>query len=363
MDAEFKPMSTVAASITESSRVTRERVNKDDVVDLLLYEDARYSEQESFAFLGSRESQGICNSGLAEWAGRLRSHIGNAHANELEFRATYEGDQFRVRRLRTVAGPAMALRRLPKDVPSLDAIRIHPIWRRCLMDPLLLQGGLIVLASVTGQGKSTTIGTTIRSRLEHFGGYCLTIEDPAEMPLHGQFGRGRCVQTEVDPTDPLGYGGALKGALRCFPTLTDGGSMLLVGEVRDPQTAADMLRAAVNGHLVLTTVHANEIQTAMSRLCAFATESLGDVAARDLLASALRICIHQTLRLDRAASGWQRGVIGGEIMVSDGRVAPAVPAIREGNFKALAQVIDRQEKLMRNRTLTWEQMHEQLYCG
>jgi twitching motility protein PilT len=108
-----------------------------------------------------------------------------------------------------------------------------------------------------------------------------------------------------------------------------------------------VIRAAVNGHLVITTIHANDIPTAISRIRALAAQQLGQDPASDLLSSALKIAIHQTLTLDTHGTGWQRGRIGGEVIWSGDNTSPVAQAIREGKASSLNQSVAAQAAFCR----------------
>jgi twitching motility protein PilT len=158
------------------------------------------------------------------------------------------------------------------------------------------QGGLVVIAGAAGEGKSTTASAIVMSRVEKFGSFCLTVEDPPEFPLHGDHpahggANGKVIQVQVCGAS---FSEALRDALRCYPSMAPG-SMLLVGEVRDGDSAAQMLRAAANGQLVITTLHAADPLIALDRLLALAKTVMGSDEAKSLLSSALRAVIHQRL--------------------------------------------------------------------
>lgn len=236
-----------------------------------------------------------------------------------------------------------------------------PFWSDILMQESLTRGGLVLLAAVTGQGKSTTLAATVKSRLQRYAGFALTIEDPIELPLHGVHGDGTCVQTEIeqgiDTTEA--YARAMRRAMRSFPAIPN--TMMVLGEVRDAVTATDALRAAINGHLVLTTVHADSIEAGLKRLEVYASQSLGSRAALDLIASATRVVIHQELRLSLKGSGWTRGRINGEVMLSpvESNTLPAI--MREGRWANLATERERQANLMRIRqTSSWESVYQEI---
>ncbi len=185
-----------------------------------------------------------------------------------------------------------ALRVLKRNVWPLEKLQFRQAHLDLLMNiELRKKGGLVLIAGSTGSGKSTTAGTVIAARLRKFGGHCETVEDPPEEPLSGWHGsHGFCQQSSVIDGN---WKEAMAVALRSFPAKTS--SILLVGEVRIKDAAAELLRIAVDGHLVFSTIHANGITEAIQRLLNLARKDVGEYEARLLLANSLRLCIHQRL--------------------------------------------------------------------
>ncbi|AVP99366.1 hypothetical protein C7S18_20285 [Ahniella affigens] len=258
------------------------------------------------------------------------------------------GACFRVERYPCRDGIMTAMRRLPAAVPALEQLNLPHLWRELFELEDLCRGGLVLVVAPTGSGKSVTLASIGATRLQRYSGYMTTIEDPIEMPLHGWHGQGKCVQTEVDTTlDPAeAYIRALRTALRAYPTAPQGGTMLLFGEVRDQASAAEVLRAANQGHLVLTTLHGSSIESALRRLIAMATRDLGQHQAQDLTASALRLIITQTLHLDPTQTGWAQGRIEGQLLYSSGEKSPVAGNIRDNDLGGLAEPLDQQTSFL-----------------
>ena len=114
--------------------------------------------------------------------------------------------------------------------------------------------GLILLTGPTGCGKSTTLYAAMRSLIRRKPLNIMTIEDPVEYVIDG------ISQVEVDTTDKVSFHKALRSALRHDP------DVLMIGEIRDEETAETAIRAALTGHLVFTTLHANSAVGAITRL-------------------------------------------------------------------------------------------------
>ncbi len=264
--------------------------------------------------------------------------------NEFVVRA---GDiSYRGHLIDSVDGPYYALRRMPTSIPDLADLGLPEAVCSVLLDPWLSNGGLIILCGEAGQGKSTTCAATVRSRMLAHGSFCLTVEDPPEMPLHGKHGQGRCIQTEA--RQGL-FADAMRGAMRCYPTT--GGSMLYVGETRDAETAAEVLKIATNGHLVLTTVHSSDVISALQRFLMLAKDKTSEDDAKQSLGSMLRLVVHQKLR-DAPQAGSQprrNKVLEIEFLMSRDRTTPVANMIRTGKVEGLSSSIKQQQMTLKAR--------------
>lgn len=212
---------------------------------------------------------------------------------KIEFSLTNNGRRFRVHKIPSIEGDVFAVRRIPSIVPEMKELGLPPAIVKILLHDELKKGGLILISGETGQGKSTTTGATIKARLDKFTSFCLTIEDPVELPLHGDHKNGKCIQTEIDSG---GFAEALKGAVRSYPAL--GNCILYVGESRDPETAYEALVASSNGHLVFTTLHAYDVESSINRFISLASsyKNTTEDTVRGLFASSFRLILNQELR-------------------------------------------------------------------
>lgn len=211
-----------------------------------------------------------------------------------ELRATTGREEFPVRSgdityrastMETLSDNVFVLRRMPETIPRPEDLSIHPGYLEMLARPGLT--GLVVVAGPFGQGKTTTASAVLVARLSKFGGVGVTIEDPPEMPLEGDHGDGVCYQTWAERGE---FGEACRKAARWAP------SMIFIGEVREPEAAAEALRASINGRLVICTAHADSVPMAIERIYSLAVSSIGnpeDVAA--LLGNGLLAVMHQRL--------------------------------------------------------------------
>lgn len=258
------------------------------------------------------------------------------------FRLDLDGLSFRAQLGHNSESLDLTLRVLPDHTPHLNDLRMPCTWRALMMDQGLLNGGLILVAAPNGQGKTTTISAVVRSRLEMFAGFANTCEDPVELPLQQVWGEGVCVQRSVDDGsgDPgEGYYRALLDTLRQFPAISGGGTILMVGEIRDAQTAAETLKAAANGHLVVATIHARSTASAVRRLvtlCAGGRDNMDVDTVRDLLADSLRGVFLQRLLWRNNGAGWGRAEIQGDVLWSEEQSSAVGKAITDGNYNALA---------------------------
>jgi Tfp pilus assembly pilus retraction ATPase PilT len=260
-----------------------------------------------------------------------------------EFVVKYNDRAYRGHKIDTIEGYVYALRRLPDQIPTLEALGMDPAIRQVLLDSWLGRGGLVIICGETGQGKSTTCAAMVKERMVQHGSFCLTVEDPPEMPLHGNHGeKGRCLQTEVKSGD---FAAAMRGAMRCYPSVN--GSLLYVGETRDSETAAEVLRIATNGHLVLTTLHAQDVTSAMKRFVGLAGDKMNSDEVRGILASAFRVIIHQTLETQRARNGEHaRKKLLIDFLLSHGSSSPVAQKIRQSGADGLEN-----DRIMQKNTL------------
>jgi twitching motility protein PilT len=204
----------------------------------------------------------------------------------------YDKNIFRVERVQTLTGTAYNARKMPRKTPEVSKLGLPDGLTRHLLS-LNRKSGLILWGGPTGMGKTTSVSSLLKKFLEREGGFAYTIEDPPELPLDGVYnskrgGLGLCKQTEPPNAD---WGYALKSALRSRP------HYILVGEIRSPEAAGQLLRAATSGHLVLSTIHANSVEDAINSIVKYA--SAGDMSldlAYDLLSRGLLGVVHQRLQ-------------------------------------------------------------------
>ncbi len=242
------------------------------------------------------------------------------HHLELDFGYTLPG----VGRLRCNAAQqrgsiSLAVRLLPPKIPTIDELELPQICKELALKPR----GLVVITGPTGSGKSTTIAGMIQHLNTHETRHVVTIEDPIEYVYAGM----RCAVTQRQlGTDTLSFANALKHILRQDP------DVILVGEMRDPETADAVLTVAETGHFILTTGHAPSASQAMERIIDLFPPHQRHLA-QTRLASLLVAALCQVLVPRADGSGRVAAV---EIMLGN----PAVKSlIREGKIYQLPNVI------------------------
>lgn len=183
----------------------------------------------------------------------------------------------RVSTMPTQYGESVVIRLLPKDRGLLDVTRLgmSAADQARVMRLLALPHGMIVITGPTGSGKTTSLATML-TILNDPGRKILTIEDPVEYEIPG------INQSQVKPSIGLDFASALRAFVRQDP------DVIMVGEVRDGETAHIAIHAALTGHLVLTTLHTETAAAAIPRLIDLGVEPF-------LLRSTLRGVIAQRL--------------------------------------------------------------------
>lgn len=213
-----------------------------------------------------------------------------AEHKDRSYSLNYKGTSFRVEQAESVSGTMYSLRRMPSSVPSIHNLGYNHRFVQYMLS-LSAYSGLILWAGPTGQGKTTAISSLLAEYLNLYGGFAYTIEDPAEMALEGEYQAfngsiGLCKQVEVKNDD---WGSELKSALRSKPRY------IFIGEIRTPDAAKECLRAAISGHIVLASIHANSIPDAISSLIKYASIDISEIAAYDILSRGLLCVVEQEL--------------------------------------------------------------------
>src|SRR6476469_5511100 len=231
--------------------------------------------------------------------------------------------RFRVNAFRQRGDISFAFRVIPREVPDFASLHLPRGVERLSEE----QRGLVLVTGATGAGKTTTLAAIVghinRTRKQHI----VTIEDPIEI-LHTD---ASCIvnQREVG-IDTDAFNEALRRVLRQDP------DVILIGELRDSETAETALQAAESGHLVLSTMHTVDASETLGRLVEF-FPAIKQPQVRSILAGVLKGVVSQRL-LPRAGGGRVAAV---EVMVANSRIQELIrdnkpefvpEAIAEGAF-------------------------------
>jgi len=231
-------------------------------------------------------------------ADRLRPQDGRARVS-----VNGEAVDLRVSTLPASLGEKVVIRVLSQraTVLSLDALGMHEDEQQAVARLLSYKEGILLVTGPTGSGKTTTLYSAIRL-IQSEGVNIVTVEDPVEYRL-GQ----NIVQVQVHDKAGLTFASALRSILRQDP------DVVLVGEIRDQETAQIALQASLTGHLVLSTLHTNDAPNAVTRLVDMGMEAYK-------IASALRGVVAQ--RLMRRVCSACREVMDSRVPE---RLAPWIP--------------------------------------
>src|SRR6516165_4250519 len=231
--------------------------------------------------------------------GRARINVGGAEIDlRIATMPTMHGESGVVRLLRKGAG-----------IVALDKLglseRDEAIVRRTLQAPF----GMIIVTGPTGSGKTTTLAAAL-AEINEPSRKILTIEDPVEYQIPG------INQTQIHPAIGLTFAAALRSFLRQDP------DVIMVGEMRDSETAHIGVHAALTGHLVLTTLHTNTAAGAVTRMIDMGVESF-------LLASSVRAIVGQRLVRILCEHCKQPRCLGADDLAQDHRYAALGFAVGE----------------------------------
>lgn len=208
--------------------------------------------------------------------------------------------------------PHLTFRFLPENIPSFDDLNIP----RATMEDLAKQHhGLVLVTGMTGSGKSTTTAALVDWINSNKNVHILTIESPVEY-VHRN--KKAVVSQRSTGKDVENFFEAVTGALRHDP------DVILIGEMRDPDTIRAAISAAATGHLVISTLHANTASEVVNRIVSFF-----DPVERDLVKLQLRDCLRCVIcqRLLPKEGGGRVPAL--EILIND--IKPINDAIVSGN--------------------------------
>jgi twitching motility protein PilT len=252
--------------------------------DLLLVADAPAAirVEGSISSLGDRALSGdeIEAAMLPALAAHAREEYQQYGIADSSYRAEGLG-RFRINLHRERGRAAATVRSLPSKVPTLDELHL-PAGVGALAK---LQRGLVIIGGATGSGKTTTLAALVNEINRESSRHVVTIEDPIEYEHRHNRSLVEQVEIGIDAPD---FPTALRAAMRQAP------DVIVVGEMRDPETARIALSAAETGHLVFTTLHTTDAASTVSRIAdSFPQERQHSIRAE--MAMALAAMLTQNL--------------------------------------------------------------------
>lgn len=251
-------------------------------------------------------------------------HCGADPENDLDEDAGLDGGEhgrFRVNMHRQRDKLAAVLRRIKTEVPNLETLGAP---MNLLKTWLQAPSGLALVAGATGSGKSTTLAACLDWLNKHAAKHIVTIEDPIEYLFENEM----CYFTQrAVGLDTNSFANGLRGSLRQAP------DVILLGEIRDIETATTALQAAETGHLVLSTVHSSTVPDTLERLITLFDPSQREGAVQLLSQQLLGVLCQKLVS----------GAEGGRVLVPEHfhNEGATRKWIRESDLPAIADFIAR----------------------
>jgi twitching motility protein PilT len=259
----------------------------------------------------------------------LTPEMWQAFEKDLQLDFSYEltgTARFRANILHQRLGMDAAFRVVPFRIPTLDDLGLPEVTKRILEQ----HQGLILVTGAAGHGKSTTLASMVDYLNEHRSHHILTVEDPIEF-VHAIDKKGVVNQREVG-RDTLSFANALKGALREDP------DVIIIGELRDPETTSLAMTAAETGHLVIGTMSTSNAQKTIDRIIdSFPPDQQNQV--RTMLADSIKGIITQ--RLIKSRDNTKR-LLATEILVG---TTPIASLIRDNKTFQIPSMIQTGKKV------------------
>lgn len=215
-------------------------------------------------------------------AGDISSNSPLPQTGHINYQIEQASVNIRLETIPTQYGQDLVMRvfTLSADLLDLNKLGLSEQEEAIIREVIKHPSGLVLAAGPTGSGKTTTLYSII-SQLNSPARKIITLEDPVEYSIEG------LVQIPVRTMKKMSFADTLRSVLRLDPDI------IMIGEIRDEDTAVTALQAALSGHLVLSTFHANDTAAAVARLLSYSR-------GNPLFTSALRLIIAQRLirRLD-----------------------------------------------------------------
>ncbi len=233
---------------------------------------------------------------------------------------TADGTRFRANIFHKATGVGAVLRHIPNDIPSLEKLNLPPIIEK-LCD---YHQGMILVTGATGTGKSTTLASMINHLNESRRLNILTLEDPIEFVHPSK--QSQVIQREVG-THLQSFADGLRAALREDP------DVILVGEMRDPETISMAMTAAETGHLVLGTMHTTGAVKTIDRILDALPGELRE-QTKSFLSQSLNAVVSQVLL--KSPDGRGRRAVQ-EIMVNNRAIAKLIATDQTHQIPSVVQ--------------------------
>ena len=246
--------------------------------------------------------------------------------------------RFRVNVFQQKNHVGLVLRRIKTDIPTFEELEVP----RVLADLSMMNRGLVIIVGATGTGKSSTLAAMLGYRNRNSHGHIITIEDPIEY-VHEHQG---CIVTQREVgVDTASYESALQNTLRQAP------NVILIGEIRTRETMEHAIAFAETGHLVLTTLHANNANQALDRILNFFPKDRLDQLLLDLSLNLRAIVAQQLIR----TANKKGQCVAVEVLINSPLISKL---IREGNIGELKDVMS---KSVTQGMVTFDQALFELY--
>jgi len=232
------------------------------------------------------------------------------------------GRRFRVSQMVTQGKLRWVLRLLPNQIPEPGSIRVPASALKSFLEA---KNGLFLICGATGSGKSTTIASMVLHRARRRREHVISFEDPIEFVYPD--GLPSLISQREMGSDETDFSNALRSALRQAP------DVIIIGEIRDGETAEIALQASETGHVVVATLHTSTAAQTVQRFLKLIPSERMETS-QETLADVLRLIMCQRLLLDEERS--KRFPVHEVLLQYDG----VVNIIRRGDFKKLDQELE-----------------------
>lgn len=264
------------------------------------------------------------------------------HRTGIDFRQEWMGVSLRTTRLETVSGDLYVCRRLLDEPIPFEMLGIPVRLQDALLSESFMKGGLNLFTGGTAAGKSMSQSAWVVARLKRFGGTAVTIEKPIEMMLQGVYKNGSVVgtlyQTEVQSEADIGP--AINNLLRAAPTI------IMLGEIRTKDAAAEAVLAGMSGHIVTATLHGNDVISSLERLKNMVRKAGLD---ESLIGDSLSAVVHQSKSSVKFGTT-EKTVLSVEPLIISGSISETAIRnnLRVAEYAQLSSEIVRQKTVIKS---------------